>query len=344
LSGQRRQTPTIHDVARHAGVSSMTASRVVNDYPHVSAPVRERVNAAIETLGYRPNTQARATRTGIAQIGLLYSNPNSSNLSNFLMGAFKEASASGNQLLIEPTPAHPTPLAAVRKLVEAGVRAIVLPPPLCDDPEVFAYLERERVPSVSFATATPRPEKAAVFVDDYAGARMMTQHLIDLGHVDIAFIRGDPKHSTARRREEGFRETMAAAGLAVPDTRVADGDFTYRSGLDAARQLLAAGKRPTAIFAANDDMAAAVSAVAHGLGLDVPSELSIGGFDDTPVASTVWPELTTIRQPIAEMAATAVSMAAALIRQDGEDERRHVNAGLTLVPRASTAAPGAARS
>lgn len=322
----------------------MTASRVVNDYPHVSAPVRERVNAAIETLGYRPNTQARATRTGITQIGLLYSNPNSSNLSNFLMGAFREASASGSQLLIEPTPAHPTPLDAVRKLVEAGVRAIVLPPPLCDDPEVFAYLERERVPSVSFATATPRPEKAAVFVDDYAGARMMTQHLIELGHVDIAFIRGDPKHSTARRREEGFRETMAAAGLAVPDTRVANGDFTYRSGLDAARQLLAAGKRPSAIFAANDDMAAAVSAVAHGLGLDVPSELSIGGFDDTPVASTVWPELTTIRQPIAEMAATAVSMAAALIRQDGEDERRHVNAGLTLVPRASTAAPAPTRS
>jgi LacI family transcriptional regulator len=344
LSGQRRQTPTIHDVARHAGVSSMTASRVVNDYPHVSAPVRERVNAAIQTLGYRPNTQARATRTGISQIGLLYSNPNSSNLSNFLMGAFKEASASGSQLLIEPTPAHPTPLTAVRKLVEAGVRAIVLPPPLCDDPEVFAFLERERVPSVSFATATPRPDKAAVFVDDYAGARMMTRHLIDLGHVDIAFIRGDPKHSTARRREEGFRETMAAAGLAVPDARIADGDFTYRSGLDAARQLLTTGKRPTAIFAANDDMAAAVSAVAHGLGLDVPSELSIGGFDDTPVASTVWPELTTIRQPIAEMAATAVSMAAALIRQDGEDERRHVNAGLTLVPRASTAAPGAARS
>lgn len=340
MSGQRRQTPTIHDVARHAGVSSMTASRVVNDYPHVSAQVRERVNAAIEALGYRPNTLARATRTGIAQIGLLYSNPNSSNLSNFLMGAFREASAGGSQLLIEPTPAHPTPLAAVRKLVEAGVRAIVLPPPLCDDPEVFAYLDREGVPSVSFATASPRAERASVYVDDYEGARMMTRHLIALGHVDIAFVRGDPQHSTARRRELGFRETMAEAGLAVPDAFVADGDFSYRSGLDAARRLLDAKPRPTAIFAANDDMAAAVSAVAHGLGLDVPGELSIGGFDDTPVASTVWPELTTIRQPIAEMAATAVSMAAVLIRQDSDDDRpRHVNAELTLVPRASTAAP-----
>jgi LacI family transcriptional regulator len=316
----------------------MTASRVVNDYPHVSAQVRERVNAAIQALGYRPNALARATRTGIAQIGLLYSNPNSSNLSNFLMGAFKEASASGSQLLIEPVPAHPTPLAAVRKLVEGGVRAIVLPPPLCDDPEIFDYLESEGVPSVSFATAAPRPDKASVFVDDYEGARMMTRHLIALGHVDIAFIRGDARHSTARRREEGFRQTMAEAGLKVSETLVANGDFTYRSGLDAARQLLGSGKRPTAIFAANDDMAAAVSAVAHGLGLDVPSELSIGGFDDTPVASTVWPELTTIRQPIADMAAAAVSLAAGLARHDDEASR-HVNAELTLVPRASTAAP-----
>jgi LacI family transcriptional regulator len=316
----------------------MTASRVVNDYPHVSAQVRERVNAAIQALGYRPNALARATRTGIAQIGLLYSNPNSSNLSNFLMGAFKEASASGSQLLIEPVPAHPSPLAAVRKLVEGGVRAIVLPPPLCDAPEIFDYLEAEGVPSVSFATAAPRPDKASVFVDDYEGARMMTRHLIALGHVDIGFIRGDVSHSTARRREEGFRQTMAEAGLAVDDAFVADGDFTYRSGLDAARQLLGAARRPTAIFAANDDMAAAVSAVAHGLGLDVPSELSIGGFDDTPVASTVWPELTTIRQPIADMAATAVSMAAGLARHDDE-ATRHVNAELTLIPRASTAPP-----
>ncbi len=316
----------------------MTASRVVNDYPHVSAQVRERVNAAIQALGYRPNTLARATRTGIAQIGLLYSNPNSSNLSNFLMGAFKEASASGSQLLIEPVPAHPTPLAAVRKLVEAGVRAIVLPPPLCDDPQIFGYLEAEGVPAVSFATAAPRPDRASVFVDDYEGARMMTRHLIALGHVDIGFIRGDASHSTARRREEGFRQTMAEAGLTVDEAFVANGAFTYRSGLNAARQLLSADRRPTAIFAANDDMAAAVSAVAHGLGLDVPSELSIGGFDDTPVASTVWPELTTIRQPIADMAATAVSMAAGLARHDDEASR-HVNATLTLIPRASTAAP-----
>jgi len=316
----------------------MTASRVVNDYPHVSAQVRERVNAAIQALGYRPNALARATRTGIAQIGLLYSNPNSSNLSNFLMGAFKEASASGSQLLIEPVPAHPTPLAAVRKLVEAGVRAIVLPPPLCDDPQIFGYLEAEGVPAVSFATAAPRPDRASVFVDDYEGARMMTRHLIALGHVDIGFIRGDASHSTARRREEGFRQTMAEAGLAVDEAFVADGAFTYRSGLDAARKLLIAERRPTAIFAANDDMAAAVSAVAHGLGLDVPRELSIGGFDDTPVASTVWPELTTIRQPIADMAATAVAMAAGLARHDDE-ALRHVNATLTLIPRASTAAP-----
>jgi LacI family transcriptional regulator len=166
----------------------------------------------------------------------------------------------------------------------------------------------------------------------------MTQHLLDLGHVDIAFVRGDPEHSTAQRREQGFRDTMAAAGLAVRDDYVADGGFSYRGGLEAARRLLGLRRRPSAIFAANDDMAAAVSAVAHGLGLSIPADLSIAGFDDTPVATTMWPELTTIRQPIADMAASAVLLALGMGRPGG-DAVTQVEAKLTLVQRASTNTP-----
>jgi LacI family transcriptional regulator len=180
----------------------------------------------------------------------------------------------------------------------------------------------------------------AVFIDDFEGARMMTQHLLDLGHVDIAFVRGDPTHSTAQRREQGFRETMAAAGVAVRDEYMADGGFSYRGGLEAARQLLGLRRRPSAIFAANDDMAAAVSAVAHGLGLVIPTDLSIAGFDDTSVATTVWPELTTIRQPIADMAASAVLLAMELTRA-GVEPAGNVQAELQLMDRASTAAPPA---
>lgn len=340
MSIQKRPAPTIHDVAQHAGVSSMTASRVVNGYPHVRPAVRAKVEDAIKALGYRPNPLARATRTGTAQIGMLYSNASSSNLSNYLMGAFRQAGASGCQLLIEPSQAHPTPAQAVDKLIEAGVGAVILPPPLCDDPAILETLEKAGIGAVSFATAWPRNGVPAVFIDDFEGARMMTQHLLDLGHVDIAFVRGDLTHSTAQRREQGFRETMAAAGVALRDEYFADGGFSYRGGLDAARHLLGLRHRPSAIFAANDDMAAAVSAVAHGLGLSIPSDLSIAGFDDTSVATTVWPELTTIRQPIADMAASAVLLAIDLTRS-GAEPARNVQAELTLIERASTAAPPA---
>lgn len=340
MSTQRRQAPTIHDVAQHAGVSSMTASRVVNGYPHVRPAVRAKVEEAIAALGYRPNPLARATRTGTAQIGMLYSNASSSNLSNYLMGAFRQASISGCQLLIEPSQAHPTPAQAVSKLVDAGVGSVILPPPLCDDPEILAALQAAGVGAVSFATARPREGVPAVFIDDYEGARMMTQHLLDLGHVDIAFVRGDPAHSTAQRREQGFRETMATAGMPVRDEYVADGGFSYRGALEAARQLLGLRRRPSAIFSANDDMAAAVSAVAHGLGLSIPTDLSIAGFDDTSVATTIWPELTTIRQPIADMAAAAVQLAMDLARP-GAESGANVQAELQLIQRASTAPPPA---
>jgi LacI family transcriptional regulator len=341
-NGVRRQAVTIHDVAKHAGVSSMTASRVVNRQHYVSDEMRERVMASVRLLGYKPNLAARAARSGTLQIGLLYSNPNSSNLSAFLMGAFLEAGKLGCQLLVEPTATHASHQVAVKKLIEHGAEALVLPPPLCDDEEILKLLRKKDVTAVSFTTARPRSDTSAVLVDDYKGAVMMTEHLIALGHRDIALIRGDMKHSTAVRREEGFRAAMADAGIAVNPAWVVDGQFTYRAGLDAGRRLLEGDRRPTAIFASNDDMATAVLAVAHGLGIAIPDELSVAGFDDTPVATTVWPELTTIHQPIADMAAQAI-----LLALDGLRRRRtgeavpviHRHAELELIQRASTAPP-----
>ena len=139
------------------------------------------------------------------------------------------------------------------------------------------------------------------------GARAITRHLIELGHRDIGFITGDPKHTPTALRASAFFDTMAEAGLTVPDARVAEGLFTYRSGLLAASALLQSSPRPTAIICSNDDMAAAAVAVAHGLGLRVPEDLSVTGFDDTPVATTIWPELTTIHQPVATMTSIVVS-------------------------------------
>jgi LacI family transcriptional regulator len=213
---------------------------------------------------------------------------------------------------------------------------------LSDSDAVFGFLERKGVQALSFATAELRPDRSAVIINDFDGARMMTQHLLALGHRDIAFVQGDPAHSPAPRREAGFRQAMAEGGQQVRPERIAPGYFTYRSGLAAARQLLESHDRPTAVFAANDDMAAAVAAVAHGLGLSIPGDLSIAGFDDTPVASTVWPELTTIRQPIADMASAAVEIMTDMVRRVRLAEKpqpQHRFMALSLIERASTAPP-----
>jgi len=343
--GGRRHGATVHDVARKAGVSSMTVSRVVNGAKGVRANLRQKVEAAIRDLNYVPNLAARAARAGTVKLGVLFSNPRSSNLGEFLMGAFAESARLGCQLVIEPTAGHSRDIDAVRKVVELGVDGLVLPPPLCDSMEAMEILWNAQVPALSFATADPRSYSSAVSIDDFAGARSLTHHLLDLGHRDIAFVRGDPLHSTARSREEGFRAAMAEAGIHIGDGLLLDGDFTYRSGLAVGRDLLERRQqdRPTAVFASNDDMAAAIMAVAHGLGIRVPAQLSVAGFDDTPIASTVWPQLTTIHQPLAQMASAAVEILFEMARQRRAGERidtHHRRCDFTLQIRGSTGRRG----
>jgi LacI family transcriptional regulator len=318
----------------------MTVSRVINGHKYVSDETREKVFRAIKDLEFSPNAAARNIHGG-ARIALIYTNPASSNLANFLMGAFRQGAIGGCQLHAEHAtlPDHGE---ALKKLITGGFDAVILPPPLCDSDAVFGLMESKGVQALSFATAQLRPDRSAVIVNDFDGARTMTQHLLALGHRDIAFVQGDPAHSPAVRREAGFRQSMAEAGLQVRPDRIAPGYFTYRSGLQAARQLLESHDRPTAVFAANDDMAAAVAAVAHGMGLSIPGDLSIAGFDDTPVATTVWPELTTIRQPIADMASAAVEImtdAVRRVRLGEKPEPQHRLMPLSLVERASTAPP-----
>jgi len=330
---------TVHDVARMAGVSAMTVSRVINGRASVSAVTRDKVEAAIAALRYQPNLAARAARTGTLRIGLLYSNPSAAFLSEFLVGAMDQCRQGGGQLLLERCDDLASQRSAIACLVEAGVDGILVPPPLCDSTEVLAQLNQMGVPAIAVATARPAPGVSAVRIDDYQGALAMTQYLIAQGHRDIGFIEGDPAHTPALLRRQAFEDAMRDAGLEVPPQRVAQGYFTYRSGLDAARELLSTATLPTAIFASNDDMAAATLAVAHGMGLQVPQQLSVCGFDNTPVATTVWPELTTIHQPIADMARAAVQLVIDEIRQRRAGETAaatHQLMEFTLMVRASS--------
>jgi LacI family transcriptional regulator len=308
-SNARGSSVTIHDVAKHAGVSSMTVSRVINGHKYVGEEVAQKVNASIQALNYSPNLAGRSLRASTTtRVGLLYSNPSASYLNGLLVGALEKTSATGAQLILEKCSGVKSQRAAVEKLIAAGADGIILPPPLGDSVEMLDSLYAKGVPTVTFASGMTVPGISSIHIDDYKGASAMTRHLISLGHTDIGFIKGDPQHAPARLRTEAFLATMAEAGLSVPRERVADGLFTYQSGLAAAAFLLKGQTRPTAIFSSNDDMAAAVIAVAHGLGLRVPEDVSVCGFDDTPVATIVWPALTTIHQPVSAMARDAVDI------------------------------------
>ena len=337
---------TIYDVARIAGVSAMTVSRVMNGNTHVSEATRDKVTAAAASLNYQVNFAARAARIGTLGVGLLYSNPSSAYLSAFLVGAMEQCSQSGGQLILERCDDMRSQRSAIARLIANGADGILVPPPLCDSKSALKQLDQIGMPTVAIATGRPLAGVSAVRIDDYEGAMAMMRYLLDLGHTDIAFVQGDPLHTPAQLRYQAYLDAMAQAGLAVAPERVAPGLFTYRSGLSAARQLLGRKSRPSAIFAANDDMAAAVIAVAHGLHLQVPEDLVVCGFDDTPVATTVWPELTTIHQPISDMARAAVDLLIEQIRRrraGGPVVAQHKLLPFTLIARESSdpAAAGA---
>jgi len=342
-SGRRSgRVITIHDVAQHAGVSPMTVSRVINGESNVREETRARVAASVAALRYLPNQAARSLASADAtHIGILYANPSANYLSEFLLGSLEQSSLSGCQLVIEKCEGAESEVEAIRRLVKGGIDGVVLPPPLCDSEESLKAVREAGISAVLVASGKPAPDMSAISINNFEAARAMTRHLLELGHRRIGFINGHPNQTATGQRFHGYVEAMTEAGLSVDADQVAQGYFTYRSGLEAAEKLLDSG-RPTAIFASNDDMAAATMAVAHRRGLDVPSDLAVTGFDDTPLAATVWPALTTIHQPIAEMAREAVRLLVEQIRSrrgGSEPQVMHKMLKFTLVKRESSAPP-----
>jgi LacI family transcriptional regulator len=307
--------PTISDVAAEAGFSPMTVSRVINGEKNVRDSTRDAILEAIAKLNYSPNLAAR-TLAGADQIriGLLYSNPSAAYLSRFLLGSLEQARLSHVQLIIEKCDAgEDEEDAAVRDLLVSGVDGIILSPPLCDSQRLLDMIAATGTLVVVVANWQP-VNVSVVRIDDQEAAAAMTRHILSLGHKQIGFIEGHPVHKASEQRLKGFRSAMADAGIMGDDSLIVGGFFTYRSGLAAAEQLLNRPDRPTAIFACNDDMAAATVAVAHRMHLDVPRDLTVCGFDDTDFAQSIWPELTTIHQPIASMSRAAVEMLVTHVR------------------------------
>ncbi len=344
--GTRRQrnAPTISDVAAKAGVSPMTVSRVINGESNVRAETRERVEAAIKALDYAPSSAARTLAGGEEiRIGLLHSNPSFNYLSQLLVGRLDQASRLNVQLIVEKCDDEAEEQSAVDHLIRARLDGIILTPPLSESLPVLEAIHKRNIPVVAVATGRAPDWALSVSIDDHAAAYEMTRHLLTLGHARIGFIKGHPRQTASEERLQGYKDALRDAGIADAPELVVQGLFTYRSGLDAAEQLIDRADPPSAIFASNDDMAAATVAIAHRRGLDVPSDLTVCGFDDTALATTIWPELTTIRQPVFEMSRTAVDLLVREIRLRKSEARTtrepHMLAEFELIRRQSDAAP-----
>ncbi|MCW3836247.1 LacI family DNA-binding transcriptional regulator [Sphingomonas canadensis] len=333
--------PTIKEVSKIAGVSFKTVSRVLNNEKHVSEATRRRVEEAVAALNFRPSHAARtlAGRKSF-QVALLYDNPSPYYIYHVQIGATQRCTELGYRLLQQPCDIQsPDLVDSVTALIdEAHLDGLIISPPVSDVTPLLDELDRRGVAYVRIAPGLRRGAGLHASMDDIAAGRELTEHLIGLGHRAIAFIQGPASHISSSDRLAGYRAALEAHGIGFQADLVVQGDYSFGSGRAAARTLLARAHRPTAIFAGNDDMAAGALAVAHELGIAVPGELSIAGFDDSDLASAVWPPLTTIRQPVRELA-----YAAADLMLNTEVDERQVTLGHALVVRSSTGPAPAGR-
>ena len=334
---------TIDEVAVLAGVSPMTVSRVMNNQGKVRDTTRERVLQAVRELDYTPNLAAASLAAAQhTRIALVYNNPSGAYLREMLVGLLRVASRTSIQLVIDYW--DNSDADAERKAARAmagKVDGVILPPPVCESHTAVSEFVRAGIPVVAIAAGRSSDEISCVRIDDLRAGKEVAEYLIAQGHARIGFIKGRPDLSASARRYEGFQAAMAEAGLSVEASLVQQGDYTYRSGLKATEKLLALKRPPSAIIASNDDMAAAVISVAHRRGLDVPRDLAVVGFDDSSSATTVWPELTTIHQPIASMANAAIDILLRSIRRKDRNTRVLVDQVVPhrLVVRGSVSAP-----
>ena len=336
---------SIKDVAARAGVSPKTVSRVINGESHVRPEVRAAVQRVVSELDYRPNAFARSLSSSRSYLlGLFIDDPSSGYAADVQRGALMRCRDRSYHLVVEPIDFSAADWATLvtDSVVALRLDGAILTPPTCDRAELLGILDAQGLPYVRVSPRDDVARSGFVWMDDAAAARQMTEHLLALGHRNIGFLRGDPEHSVSQRRWEGFQAAMALAGIAPRERWTAQGDFSFLSGLVTAERMLGAADRPTAIFASNDDMALGVLMAAAKLGIVVPDGLSIAGFDDAPTSRAAWPQLTTIRQPKAEMAAAAVDVLVdPRYRRQMAAEAYRMLLPFDVIVRGSTAPPAA---
>lgn len=346
---RRRQAITIKHVAADAGVSLQTVSRVINKEPNVRPEMIKRVQASIDKLGYVPSIAAQRM-AGSRSYLILAINDRERTIADWrdrqgtdwvdqmMLGGMIKCAEHGYRLLVELVDTHSDHIERELAAALGALRpdGVILTPPHSENAEILELLRTRQI-SVARIGSLREGYGFALTMDDERAARMATEHLIELGHQRIGFIAGPAAYELSSWRVAGWQAAMEAGGFDTAALLQA-GDFSYESGLATADALLATDAPPTAIIASNDRMALAVLEVARSRGIDVPADLSVISFDDTPITRFTHPPLTAVVQPIAEVTAQAVSL---IIDEQAQRDppRTAVVVPATLAIRSSTAPP-----
>lgn len=296
--------PTINDLADLAGVSKKTVSRVINESPLVNHGTREGIKAIIKGIGYVPDPQARglAFRRSFL-VGLIYDNPSPQYVINIQHGILDGLRDTGLELVVHPCDrASDTFIEDARNFIEQQkLYGVVLTPSVSEDERLAEVLREIGCAYIRIASIAMDMERRMIVTNDRIGGREAARHLAKLGHTRIAMIKGRRSFRSSHERCGGFEDGLAEFDINVPPNYVLQGDYTFESGLARGAEILDLDPPPTAVFAANDEMAAGVLQALHVAGQEAPGALSVVGFDDFQTAIRTWPRLTSVRTPAREI-------------------------------------------
>ncbi|WP_426359303.1 LacI family DNA-binding transcriptional regulator [Pseudocolwellia sp. HL-MZ19] len=337
---------TIKNVAELAGVSIKTVSRVTNQEGSVRKETLEKVNNAIQQLNYQPNVAARnlAGRKSFA-LGYVYDNPNAYYVLDMQNGILEECRARGYELVIHPCSANNEFIIEelTQMIKHSQLAGLIISPPLSEMSEVLSVLDELNVTYIKIISSSGVNEETSpcVYVNDRDAAFDITEHLIEQGHTKIAFISGDYSHRSSHERKVGYIQALEKYDLTVDKIYQIDGSYSFESGVEGAKKLIALQIPPTAIFACNDEIAAGALFSVRLNGLEVPKQMAIAGFEDSPFSRQTWPKLTTAAQPINEIAKKAAASLIQLvtnqrIKKSATVEMPHLHFKPQLVKREST--------
>lgn len=334
-----KQPSTISDIARLSGVSKRTVSRVINNSPKVGKATREKVQSVIKELGYRPNVQARGLAARRSYLlGMIYDNRDPFFTDEAQRGVLSVCHELGFELVIHPCDRSSATLTseALGFVSRSNLDGVIILPPVAENNDLAGVLGNEEIPYVRLASIALDTADRVVVTNERSAVAAMAEYLVGLGHRRIGIITGPMGRRSTRERLEGFCDALEKHGCAPDEEMIARGAYTFESGIACARTLLERPEPPTAIFASNDEMAAGVMYAAQEMGVKVPGDLSVAGFDDSRLATRIRPSLTTIRRPVREIARLATTKLIASI--DGREDEARVGVFLdpVLIIRDST--------